>query len=70
MIKIKEDTTMKTNITYRRNTKIIRYSPRKVSLYPNAATPREILDKALDYVLTAATSVGIVTILVCLFTFF
>ncbi|MBQ2785328.1 MAG: hypothetical protein IJF02_02340 [Oscillospiraceae bacterium] len=61
---------MKTNTTYRRNSKIIRYTPRKASFYPNAATPRELLNKALDYALTAATSAGIVTILVCLFTFF
>lgn len=61
---------MKTNTTYRRSSKIIRYNPRKASLYPNAATQREILDKVLDYALTAATSAGIVTILVCLFTFF
>lgn len=61
---------MKTNTTCRTNNKIIRYNPRKAAIYPNAATPREILDKALDYALTAAASAGIVTILVCLFTFF
>ena len=61
---------MKTNTTYRRNNKVIRYNPGKASLYPNAATQQEILEKALDYALTAATSAGIVTILVCLFTFF
>lgn len=61
---------MKTNTIYRTNNKTIRYKPRKAATYPNAATQREILSKALDYVLTAATSAGIVTILLCLFTFF
>lgn len=61
---------MKVNTNDRKSNKIIHHNPRNVSVYPNAATPREILDKALDYALTAAASAGIVTVLICLFTFF
>ena len=61
---------MKTPTIYTRNSKVIPYKPRKAPIYPNAASQREILDKVLDYALTAAASAGIVTVLVCLFTFF
>lgn len=61
---------MKTKTAYRANSKVIPYRPRKAAMYPNAATVRDILGKVLDYALTAAASAGIVTVLVCLFTFF
>ena len=61
---------MKTNANYRTNSKVIYYRPRKAAHYPNAATAAEILNKILDYALTAAASAGIVTVLLCLFTFF
>ena len=61
---------MKTNTIYRRNDKVIRYRPQKASIYPNAASAKDTLDKMLDYALTAAASAGIITVLVCLFTFF
>lgn len=61
---------MKTNANYRTNSKVIPYRPSKAAAYPNAATTRDILNRVLDYAVTAAASAGIVTVLVCLITFF
>jgi len=59
---------MKTTNKY--NTKVIHYHPRRAAQYPNAATARDVFNRVVDYILTAVTSAGIVTILACLFTFF
>lgn len=61
---------MKTNTNYRTSRKVIPYRPRKAATYPNAATTKDLLDRVLDYAVTAAASAGIVTVLVCLITFF
>ena len=53
-----------------KNAKVIYYRPKKAALYPNVASRREQINRMVDYVLTAATSAGFVTILLCLFTFF
>ena len=63
----KEDTSMKTK--KRTNKKIIPYSQAHRRRYPNAAGKRYYLDKAVDYALAAATSLGTVTILLFCMTF-
>ena len=61
---------MKTTANYRSNAKVIPYRAQKAIHYPNAATKQDLLNRTLDYLLTAATSAGIVTALICLFTLF
>lgn len=61
---------MKTNTSYTGARKVIPYRPSRAAAYPNAATTKDILGRLLDYTLTVATSAGIVTILLCLLTFF
>ncbi len=61
---------MKTNYNHKASAKVIPYRCANAAHYPNAASTRDILNRALDYVLTAAASAGIVTALVCLLTFF
>ncbi len=60
---------MKSNTNYNK-AKVIPFHVRKAVQYPNAATAADILSRVVDYALTAAASAGIVTVLVCLFTFF
>ena len=43
---------------------------RKAPTYPNAAERGYLAHRLLDYALTAVTSAGIVTALMCMFTFF
>ena len=63
----KEDTPMKTK--KRTNKKIIPYSRAHRRPFPNAAGKRYYVDKAIDYALAAATSLGTVTILLFFMTF-
>ena len=53
----------------RTNKKIIPNSQAHRRRYPNAAGKRYYLDKAVDYALAAATSLGTVTILLFFMTF-
>ena len=51
------------------NTKIIPFSKEGyIPPYPNAATPRERLDKIIDFTLTAVSSAGLVTSLIFIIT--
>lgn len=52
--------------TMHHNTKIIPYSKAYRRPFPNAAEKRYYLDRAIDYALAAATSLGTVTILIFL----
>ncbi len=61
---------MKQNQKYTVNSKVIVYRPARKTAYPNAASTRDILGRVLDLAVTAAASAGIVTALMCLFTFF
>ncbi len=61
---------MKTANKYTANYKVIPYRPRKRAIYPNAASAKDVLNRVLDCILTAAASAGIITALMCLFTFF
>lgn len=54
--------------TMRRNKKIIPYSKARRHTFPNAAEKRYYMNKAVDYALAAATSLGTVTILMFLIT--
>ena len=60
---------MNTNTNYNK-AKVIPFPARKAAPFPNAATAGDILARVIDYALTAAASAGIVTVLLCLFTFF
>ena len=61
---------MKAHKNYKGNRKVIPYPYARAAAYPNAATTRQLIDKTIDFVITAATSAGIVTVLLCLFTFY
>jgi hypothetical protein len=50
--------------------KVIPFRRRRAPAYPNAAERGYLAHRLLDYALTAATSAGIVTALMCMFTFF
>lgn len=52
------------------NSKVISFRRRRAPAYPNAAERGYLAHRLLDYALTAATSAGIVTALMCMFTFF
>lgn len=60
------------NQFHHRNTtgKIISFRRRRAPAYPNAAERSYYAHRLLDYALTAAASAGIVTALMCMFTFF
>lgn len=51
-------------------TTVIPFRVSKVPAYPNAAERGYFAHRLLDYALTAATSAGIVTALMCMFAFF
>lgn len=51
---------------YTSSTKVIPFRSRKASRYPNAAQRKYILDRAVDYALTAVTSAGLITALLFL----
>lgn len=53
----------------KRRSKVIPFR-RKAPAYPNAAERGYFAHRLLDYALTAATSAGIVTALMCMITFF
>jgi len=55
---------MKTRIANQNTRIIIPIRQSKSYTYPNAATNRYYLEKALDYLLAAVTSIGTVTALV------
>lgn len=58
-------------INHRKSTsKVIPFRRRRVPAYPNAAERGYFAHRLLDYALTAATSAGIVTALMCMITFF
>ena len=50
--------------------KVITFRRRRAPAYPNAAERGYLANLLLDYALTAATSAGIITALMCMFTFF
>lgn len=50
--------------------KVIPFRRRRAPAYPNAAERGYFAHRLLDYALTAATSAGIITALMCIFTFF
>ena len=52
------------------NGKVIPFRRRRAPAYPNAAERGYLAHRLLDYALTAATSAGIVTALMCMVTFF
>ena len=51
------------------NTKVIPYRNRKAPAYPNAAERSYLMHKAMDTLLTAASSAGVFTALLCIFVF-
>lgn len=61
---------MKVVTHYRHTANIIPYRNRKAVPFPNAADKKRQFDKILDYTLTAAISIGIVTALLFLMTLF
>lgn len=61
---------MKSTVTYKKPGKVIVYRPRKAPVYPNAAETGYYLSKALDYLLTAASSAGVIAALMFLFLYF
>ena len=58
---------MKATTRYQ-NTKVIPYRSRKVPAYPNAPEKNYLISRTLDYALTVATSVALVSALLFLFT--
>lgn len=62
--KNKEDKSMKSTAIRRSNDTCRRFA----NPYPNAASPRYLLGRILDVVLTAVTSFGVVAIILFLFT--
>ena len=61
---------MKTAAAYQKSNKVIRFSKRSAPAYPNAAGSRYHLSKVLDYLLTAASSAGVIAALMFLFVYF
>lgn len=61
---------MKSTVTYRRPAKVIPFKNRKTPVYPNAAESRYFVNKILDYLLTAASSAGVIAALMFLFVYF
>lgn len=59
---------MKSAVTYKRNGKVIQF--RKGPAYPNAAEASYYLNKGLDYLLTLASSAGVIAALMFLFVYF
>lgn len=59
---------MKTNTSYNRNVKVIRYYPQKGYTYPNQKCRRYYFDKFVDYTLAVITSAGVITALLFLTT--
>ena len=58
-------------ISHRKPTgNVIPFRRRRAPAYPNAAERGYFVHRLLDCALTAATSAGIVTALMCMFTFF
>ena len=51
------------------NLKVIPYRNRKAPAYPNAAERSYLIRKATDALLTAVSSAGVFTALLCIFTF-
>ena len=59
---------MKTTATKQKTSKVIRFKKRGPA-YPNAAETRYYLNKALDYLLTTASSAGVIAALMFLFVY-
>lgn len=60
---------MKTRIYPTAPSKVIPFRQRKAPAYPNAAERTYYANKALDYILSAATGAGMLTALICIFAF-
>ena len=61
---------MKTTVTYQKSGKVIPFNRRKAPVYPNAAEASYYLNKGLDYLLTVASSAGVIAALMFLFVYF
>ncbi len=60
---------MKTRIYATSNSKVIPFRQQKAPAYPNAAEKTYYANKVLDYILSAVTGAGMLTALICIFTF-
>ena len=61
---------MKTAAKYQNPSKVISFRKRPTPAYPNAAGSRYHLGKALDYLLTVASTAGVIAALMFLFVYF